>query len=137
MTANVWRTLSGYHGPPPASSIDPGFHVSFVVSSELANAVAGATSAVVLALALAAVSGVDGAVRPRVYTLLGADVAGFVAIQLGLPQPLGLSTVPVLSRPTQALVLVMGPGLVLGAGLLLIRFSERLTGTGETSGTLT
>ncbi|MDZ5443970.1 hypothetical protein U2F26_14690 [Micromonospora sp. 4G57] len=90
-----------------------------------------------LALALAAVSEVDRAVRPRVYTLLGAGVAGFVAIQLGLPQPLGLSTVPVLSRPTQAVVLVMGPGLVLGAGLLLIRFSERLTGTGETSGTLT
>jgi hypothetical protein len=73
------------------------------------------------------------AVRARVYALVGAGTAGFVAIQLGLPRPFGLSAVPVLSRPTQAVVLVMGPALVLGAGVLLIRFSERLTRTDETS----
>ncbi|SCL32998.1 hypothetical protein GA0070624_4621 [Micromonospora rhizosphaerae] len=125
LTAVAIPILGDYHPPPPADSIDRGFHASFVFPSQLADAVAGATFAVVLALALAAVSGVDRAVRPRVYALSGAGIAGFVAIQLGLPQPFGLSIVPAPSRPTQAVVLVIGPGLVLGAGLLLIRFSER------------
>lgn len=133
LTAMVIPLLGEYYGPPPADAIDPGFHAIFAVSSERADAVAGATFAVVLILALAAVSGVDRAVRHRVYTLVGAGTAGFIAIQLGLPRPFGLSTVPVLSRPIQAVVLVMGPGLVLGAGVLLIRFSERLTRTDETS----
>lgn len=133
LTAMAIPLLGEYYGPPPADSIDPGFYVTFVVSSERANAVAGATFAVVLVLVLAAVSGVDRAVRHRVYTLVGAGTAGFVAIQLGLPRPFGLSGVPVLSRSTQAVVLVMGPGLVLGAGLLLIYYTERLTGTDETS----
>jgi hypothetical protein len=87
----------------------------------------------VLVLTLVAVSGVDRAVRPRVYTWSGRGTAAFVAIQLGLPAPFGVWTMPVLSRPTQAAVLVMGPGLVFSAGLLLIRFSERPTRIDQTT----
>lgn len=92
------------------------------------------TFAGVLVLALAAVSGVDRAIRPRVYTLIGAGTAAFVAIQLGLPIPFGVWSSPVLSaRPAQAAVLVMGPCLVFSGGLLLIRFNERSTRTDQTT----
>ncbi|MEU5939518.1 hypothetical protein ABZ807_10035 [Micromonospora sp. NPDC047548] len=125
LTATAIPLLGEYIGPSQADSIDPGFHPVFVVSSRLGGAVVGLTFAVVLALALATVLGVDRALRSRVVTLMGAGAAGIVAIHLGLPRPFGVWDVPVASGPTQAVLLVMGPGLVLSAGLLLIRSGER------------
>jgi hypothetical protein len=125
LTATAIPLLGEYNGPSQADSIDPGFHAVFVVSSRLGGAVGGLTFAVVLTLALATVIGVDRAVRSRVLTLMGAGAAGFVAIHLGLPRPFGVWDVPLVSGPTEAVLLVMGPGLVLGAGLLLVRSSER------------
>jgi len=116
-----------------ADVIDPGFQPIFIVSSRLADAVGAVTLAVVLVLAMTAVIGVDRAVRRRVLALAGAGAAGFAVIQLGLPLPFGVSSVPVPSGPTRAVLLVIGPGLVLGGGLILIRFSERRLPTSPTA----
>ncbi|WP_432839077.1 hypothetical protein [Dactylosporangium sp. CA-092794] len=99
--------------------------VAFAIPTRLADAVAGVTFAGVLVLVLATVSGVDRSVRLRVYTLIGTGLAGFAGIQFGLPFPFSMSTVPVLSRPTQAVLLVLGPCLVFGAGLVVVWFTQR------------
>jgi hypothetical protein len=137
LTAAAIPLLGDYYEPPPANTIDSAWYVSFAVSSNLARAVAAATFAAVLVLALATISGVDQAVRSRVHTLMAAGTAGFVAIQLGLPRPFNASDWPVLSHPAQVVVFVMAPGLILGAGLLLIRSAERLKLADEANGTLT
>jgi hypothetical protein len=133
LTATAIPLLGDYYGPAPADGVDSGFNAVFVVSSRLADVVGALTLAVVLALATVVVLGVDRAVRRRVLALVGAGVAGFVSIQLGLPVPFGVSSVPVLSGPTQVVLLVLGPGLALGAGLVLIRFSERPPPTSPTA----
>lgn len=104
-----------------ASTIEP----AFVVSSRLSAAVAALTFVVVLALAVAAVSDLGRTVRRRVFTLMGAGVAGYATIHLGLPRPFGVWDGQLVSAPAQAVLLVLAPGLVLGAGLYLIRASER------------
>ncbi|MEV8518015.1 hypothetical protein [Dactylosporangium sp. NPDC051484] len=125
LTATAIPLLGEYHRPPPEDSIDPGFNIVFSVASRLASAVAGVTFTVVLILVVATVSWLDRSVRARVYTLIATGAAVFTGIQSGLPLPFGMSTVPALSRPAQAVLLVVGPCLVFGAGLLLIRFSRR------------
>ncbi|MEU1246556.1 hypothetical protein [Micromonospora arida] len=104
-----------------ASTIEP----AFVVSSRLSAAVAALTFVVVLALAVAAVSDLGPALRRRVFTLMGAGVAGYATIHLGLPTPFGVWDGQLVSAPAQAVLLVLAPGLVLGAGLYLTRASER------------
>jgi hypothetical protein len=126
--------LGEVSAPAPADSADPGWSVGFTVSSELARAVAGATFAAVLVLALSAAGGAERAVRSRLYTLVAAGTAGFVAIQFGLPRPFGALDFPVLSRPAQAVVLVLLPGLVLCAGLVSIRSAARSKMVGENDG---
>ena len=111
LTATAIPLLGDYHGPARADGVDAGFNAVFVVSSRLADAVGALTFAAVLALAAVAVLGVDRAVRRRVLALAAAGAAGFVAIQLGLPLPFGVSSVPVLSGPTRVALLVLGPGL--------------------------
>jgi hypothetical protein len=133
LTATAIPLLGDYHGPARADGVDAGFNAVFVVSSRLADAVGALTFAAVLALAAVAVLGVDRAVRRRVLALAAAGAAGFVAIQLGLPLPFGVSSVPVLSGPTRVALLVLGPGLALGVGLVLIRFSERPPPTSPTA----
>ena len=68
---------------------------------------------------------------------MAAGAAGFVVLQPGLPRPFNASDAPVLSHPTQAAVFVLAPGLILCAGLSLIRSAERLRPAVEAGGTLT
>jgi hypothetical protein len=86
LSAAAIPLLGEYYGPPPADS----FGVSFEIRSDVADAVAVATFAVMGILALAAVSSSDRAVRPRALTLVAAGTVGFVALQLGLRTPFGL-----------------------------------------------
>ncbi|GAA3191294.1 hypothetical protein ACFO1B_40825 [Dactylosporangium siamense] len=125
LSAAAIPLLGDYYEPLPGTTGDPGWHVSFVVSSNLARAVAGVTFAAIAALALAAGTVADRAVRSRVHTLMAAGAAGFVAIQLGFPRPFGALDYPVLAHPAQAAVFLLVPGLVLGAGRWWIRSAER------------
>jgi hypothetical protein len=125
LTATAIPLLGEYYGPAPADSADSEMHIAFAVSSQLARAVVGLTFVVVLALALSAGIGADRAVRSRVLTLMAAGIAGLVAIQMGLPRPFGVWAAPLVSGPGQAVLVLIGPGLLLGAGWSLIRFSER------------
>jgi hypothetical protein len=111
--------------PSQAGFAAPTFEPAFVVSSRLSAAVAALTFVVVLALAVAAVTDLGGAVRRRVFTLMAAGVVGYATIHLGLPRPFGVWDGQVVSAPAQTMLLVLAPGLVLGAGLYLIRASER------------
>ena len=125
LTAMAIPLLGEYYGPPPAGTDDPGFNISFAVSTRLANAVAVLTLVLVLGLALAAGIGADRAVRGRALTLIGAGAAGFAAIQFGLPRPFGVWDAPLVSGLGQAVLAATGPVLLLGAGWLWTRFGER------------
>jgi len=125
LTAAAIPLLGEPSAPSQAGYVVPTIEPAFVVSSRLSAAVAALTFVVVLALALAAVSDLGPAVRKRVLTLMGAGVAGYATIHLGLPRPFGVWDGQVLSAPAEAVLLVLAPGLVLGAGLYLIRANER------------
>jgi hypothetical protein len=116
--------LADYHGPPSPNSVDPGFYAIFSISTQLTYNIAIATGVLVLVPLLASVLGVDRPVRRRVLTILLAATAGYVVFQLGLPLPFGVSTYLALSRPVQAALMVVVPGLVLGLGLWLIHRGE-------------
>ncbi|MFD6265155.1 hypothetical protein ACFWFK_28910 [Micromonospora chalcea] len=124
LTATAVPLLGEHIEPLPADG-DAGFYPVFVVSSRLSSAVAGLTFAAVLVLALAVALGVDRAARSRILTVMVAGAVGIVAIHLGLPRPFGVWDAPVVSVPLQTALLVLGPGLVFGAGLLLVRSSEQ------------
>ncbi|MGA4726474.1 hypothetical protein ACWEOS_17710 [Micromonospora taraxaci] len=125
LTAATIPLLGEPSAPSQAGYAVPTIEPAFVVSSRLSAAVAALTFVVVLALAVAAVSDLGPAVRKRVLTLMGAGIAGYATIHLGLPRPFGVWDGQVLSAPAEAVLLVLAPGLVLGVGLYLIRASER------------
>ena len=79
--------------------------------------------ALVIALVLATVLGVDRALRGRVLILLLAGVGAALAIQAGLPFPFGASGVRPIGRTSQVVLFVLAPLLLAGVGLALLRRS--------------
>ncbi len=111
---------------PPLLGEDYGTHDDsfgdlFAISTRLDDTVAVLTRVAVLLLALAVPLGVHRGVRGRVYTVLLAGIAGALAIQIGLPLPLGTSSLRPADRRSEAVLLVLGPVLVFAVGVLLNR----------------
>ncbi len=125
LSAAAVPVLGERYGPPHADSIGDGAYPIFGISSNLARSVAGATFAVVPALAVATVRMTDRAVRFRGYVLMAVGTAGFIVMQLGLPLPFGVFPAPVLSFPTQPVILLVASGLIGWAGLRWTRLTER------------
>jgi hypothetical protein len=100
---------------------DDGFGDLFAISTSVNDTIAVLTRLAVLLLAVAVPLGVHRGVRGRVYTVLVAGIAAALAIQIGLPFPLGTSSLRPADRRSEAAALVLGPVLVLAIGALLDR----------------
>jgi hypothetical protein len=116
LSAAVPPLLGEDYGSP-----DDGFGDLFAISTQVDDTIAVLTRAAVLLLALAVPLGVHRGVRGRVYTLLLAGIAAALAIQIGLPLPLGTSSLRPADRLSEAVALVLGPVLVLAIGVTLNR----------------
>jgi hypothetical protein len=107
-------------------SSDNGFGDLFAISTRVDDTVALLTRLAVLVLALAVPLGVDRPVRGRVYPLLLAGIVAAVAIQVGLPLPLGTSSLHPADRLSEVAALVLGPVAILGVGFALNRRAQSL-----------
>jgi hypothetical protein len=116
LSAAVPPLLGEDYGSP-----DDNFGDLFAISTQVDDTIAVLTRAAVLLLALAVPLGVHRGVRGRVYTLLLAGIAAALAIQFGLPLPLGTSSLHPADRRSEAVALVLGPVLVLAVGVVLNR----------------
>jgi hypothetical protein len=103
---------------PLAGGASPSF---FAIEEHTEAGIALTTRAVVLLAAGLVLFGVHRGLRGRAAIVLAAGMAGALAIQIGLPLPLGASNLTPPDRVVQAYGLILGPLLILGLGVLRYR----------------
>jgi hypothetical protein len=95
--------------------------LGYAIEVHVEASIALATRAVVLVAAALVLIGVHRGLRGPAATVLAAGMAGALAIQVGLPLPLGASNLTPPDRFAQAFALVLAPLLILAAGVTLYR----------------
>jgi len=120
LSAMIIPFIGQLHGTPSGSA-DTGFEALLSVSSRLADTIAAVTVGLVFLFGVAAFVGIDRSVRGPEFVMLIAGALGVLAIDFGLPRPFSVWQTPVTSPVAQLTAVILGFGLVLGAGLMFLR----------------